>query len=533
MKLINTFILLLLLSAFNLLSQSFVKDGIYADGRLEVGATGYFTKYFGEFTDNKVGLAGGFFTKYYIPYVPEFSIGVRAGFGRLQYSRRYKNRFGDEFYRQFPKSSFPDANVNAYDRYTKVTTVDFLLFVNLFPRSQINYYLFAGYSVLSFQNQDILNSPLDGGGYKFHYKNFKDEDEFDYHWIGGLGADYFITRDFSAGLFLAYRALNTDLLDGFAQVLPNGEPSNTDAYGEFGLKVSYYFFSDNDPDEDGITNIEESKYGTNPHKYDTDDDGVSDKDEIKLFKSNPLLIDSDSDGLSDSEEIANSTNPNDADTDKDGLADYEEVMLLHSNPNEADSDRDRLSDKSEIQNGSNPMNGDTDGDGIGDKDDKCPSVFGIRILNGCPQTEALVKEVQVKDTVYLQSKPDTVIIVQEIEKIKKGDTYKPKGINFLTGSAEIRIESELVLDDIVDWLEKNPKIKVEIQGHTDQEGSTESNKKLSIDRAEAVMHYLINHGISPTRLSAVGFGETKPIDNSGTPKAMAKNRRIEFKVIEN
>ena len=76
------------------------------------------------------------------------------------------------------------------------------------------------------------------------------------------------------------------------------------------------------------------------------------------------------------------------------------------------------------------MNGDTDGDGIPDLRDKCPSVFGIKLLDGCPQTEALVKEIQVRDTIRVQSPPDTVIIVQEIERIKKGDTYKPKGIHF-------------------------------------------------------------------------------------------------------
>lgn len=533
MRLINTLILLLLFIAIDVYPQSFVKDGIYADGRLEIGLTGYFTKYFGEFTDNKVGLAGGFFTKYYIPYVPEFAIGARAGTGKLQYARRYKNRFGDDFYRQFPKSSFLDAAERSYERYTKVTTVDFLLFINLFPRSQINYYLFGGYSVLSFQNQDIQESPLDAGGFKTHYPNFKDENEFDYHWIGGMGIDYFATRDISAGIFLSYRVLTTDLLDGFAQVLPDGTPSNTDGFGEFGVKLSYYFFSDDDPDGDGLSNEEEKEYGTNPYKFDTDGDGISDRDEVKLYKSNPLLIDSDGDGLSDAQEIANSSNPNNPDSDGDGLLDYEEVMLLNSNPNEADSDRDGVPDKIEIQNGSNPMNGDTDGDGIKDKDDKCPTVFGIKLLNGCPQTEALVKEIQIQDTVFVKSKPDTVIIVQEIEKIKKGDTYKPKGIHFVTGSAEITVESELILDDIADWLESNPKIKIEIQGYTDHEGSELSNQKLSLNRAESVMFYLVKQGISPTRMSAVGFGETKPIDKSGTPKAMAKNRRIEFKVIEN
>jgi len=532
MRWINTILLVFAFNIYITCSQTFVKEGIYADGRLEVGASGYFTKYFGEFTDNNVGYAGGFVTKYYIPYVPELAIGARASTGVLYYDRRYKNRLGVDFNRQFPKSYFLDANTVAYERQTNITTVDFLFFVNIFPRSQINYYLFGGFSILSFQNQDILESPLEPGGDKIHYPNFKDEDEFDYHFLGGIGIDYFIFRDFSTGVHASYRLLKTDMLDGYAQIPPDGSSSNTDGIGEVGVKFSYYLFGDTDPDNDGIPTNEEEKLGTNPFSSDSDSDGISDSDEINLYKSNPLLLDTDGDGLTDAQEIANSSDPNNIDSDLDGLSDYEEIMLYNSNPNSPDSDRDGMNDITEIKNGSNPMSGDTDADGIGDKDDKCPSVFGIKLLNGCPQTEALVKEVKIKDTVFVQSKPDTVIIVQEIERIKKGDTYKPKGIHFVTGSAEIRVESELILDDIANWLDKNKNIKIEVQGHTDQEGSKTANQRLSSDRAEAVMFYLIKKGITPTRLTAKGFGESKPLDNSGTKKAMAKNRRIEFKIIE-
>lgn len=532
MKWINTILLFLVLTPIYSTSQTFVKEGIYADGRLEVGASGYLTKYFGEFTDNNVGYAGGFVTKYYIPYVPEFAIGARASTGYLKYDRRYKNRLGDDFFRQFPKSHFLDADTRSYERNTNITTVDFLFFINLFPRSQINYYFFGGFSILSFQNQDIQESPLEPGGDKIHYSEFKDEDEFDYHFLGGIGMDYFIYRDVSIGVHASYRLLKTDLLDGYAQIPPNGATSNTDGIGEVGLKLSYYLFGDNDPDNDGISTKDEEKIGTNPFSSDSDGDGISDSDEINLYKSDPLLLDSDGDGLTDAQEVANSSNPNQVDSDLDGLSDYEEIMLYNSNPNSSDSDRDGVNDISEIKNGSNPMSGDTDGDGIGDREDKCPSVFGIKLLNGCPQTEALVKEVKVRDTVFVKSKPDTVIIVQEIERIKKGDTYKPKGIHFVTGSAEIRVESELILDDIANWLDKNKSIKIEVQGHTDQEGNESANQRLSSDRAEAVMFYLIKKGISPTRLKAKGFGESKPIDKSGTKKAMAKNRRIEFRIVE-
>jgi len=524
---------LLIIVSLNSSSQSFVKEGIYADGRLEVGATGQFTKYFGEFTDNNIGYGGGFITKYFIPTFPELSVGAKASYGYLLYDRRYKNRFGTDFYRQFPKDYFIDADRMSYEKETDITTVDFFLNFNLFPRSQINYYLFVGYSVLSFQNEDIDNSPLDPGGDKIHYEDFKVQDGFDFHLVGGMGIDFFITKNVSLGAFASYRLLNTDMLDGYSQIPPDGTNTNTDGIAESGIKLSYYAFNDNDHDSDGLTNEQEAALGTNPYKADTDGDGIPDNLEVELYNTDPTKADSDGDGMTDGEEIANSSNPNKSDSDGDGISDYEELMLYNSNPNEVDSDKDGLTDIEEVQKGSNPMNGDTDGDGIPDLLDKCPTVFGIELLDGCPQTEALVKEVQTKDTVFVKSTPDTVIIVQEIERIKKGETYKPKGIHFVTGSAEIRVESELILDDIANWLKRNKNISVEVQGHTDRVGSETSNMQLSEERAESVMFYLIKRGISPTRLKSKGFGETKPLDISGSEKGTAKNRRIEFKIIEN
>ena len=163
-----------------------------------------------------------------------------------------------------------------------------------------------------------------------------------------------MTRNVSLGAFASYRLLNTDMLDGYAQIPPNGSSTNNDGIAESGLKLSYYLFNDNDHDSDGLTNEQEAALGTNPYKADTDGDGIDDNLEIELYNSDPKLADSDGDGMTDGEEIANSSNPNKSDTDGDGISDYEELMLYNSNPNEIDSDKDGLTDIEEVQKGFKP-----------------------------------------------------------------------------------------------------------------------------------------------------------------------------------
>ena len=97
-------------------------------------------------------------------------------------------------------------------------------------------------------------------------------------------------------------------------------------------------------------------------------------------------------------------------------------------------------------------------------------------------------------------------------------------INFETGSSKIEgADSFTQLNKVLNLLNKDPKIKVEINGHTDNNGAKEDNKILSVDRAKNVMDYLISKGIKAARLTYSGFGDTKPISDN---KAM--NRRVEF-----
>lgn len=123
-----------------------------------------------------------------------------------------------------------------------------------------------------------------------------------------------------------------------------------------------------DSDEDGLTDNEEQKYGTNPNDPDTDNDGLDDRDEVKVYGTSPVDFDTDSDGLGDGDEVLKyDTNPKDLDTDNDGLNDGYEVMSTNTDPTKADTDRDGLNDKDEIElYHTSPVKADTDNDGLND-----------------------------------------------------------------------------------------------------------------------------------------------------------------------
>lgn len=102
------------------------------------------------------------------------------------------------------------------------------------------------------------------------------------------------------------------------------------------------------------------------------------------------------------------------------------------------------------------------------------------------------------------------------------------GIRFDVGQATLRPESMGVLNEIYKMLSEHPDIKVSIEGHTDSDGDEQLNLKLSQDRAQTVLKQLEGMGISATRLSSKGFGESKPVDRNDTPEGKASNRRVEF-----
>ena len=153
--------------------------------------------------------------------------------------------------------------------------------------------------------------------------------------------------------------------------------------------------------------------------------------------------------------------------------------------------------------------GDTDGDTIRDDKDACPNEKGKPdpdpSKNGCPQS------VRVTET--------EVIILQQVQ--------------FDTNKATIKKVSDALLDEVGQVLREHPELlKLEVQGHTDSKGAPKLNQKLSQDRAESVKKALIKRGIGEGRLVPKGYGQDKPIADNNTDEGRAKNRRVQFVILE-
>ena len=105
------------------------------------------------------------------------------------------------------------------------------------------------------------------------------------------------------------------------------------------------------------------------------------------------------------------------------------------------------------------------------------------------------------------------------------------GVNFKAGSAELIPSSLKTLDNAIAGLKRNAKAKIEIEGHTSSEGSESFNQKLSEDRANSVMEYMISKGIAKDRVSAVGYGSSHPKQDNATEAGRKANRRIEIRAV--
>ncbi|MDZ4758987.1 MAG: OmpA family protein [Bacteroidota bacterium] len=126
-------------------------------------------------------------------------------------------------------------------------------------------------------------------------------------------------------------------------------------------------------------------------------------------------------------------------------------------------------------------------------------------------------------------KPEQLSI--RLQKLEIGSSLRLNNVFFETDKFDLKPESFTELNLVVDLLKKNPKVKVELGGHTDSIGSKQLNKTLSASRAKAVYDYLVGKGIPATQLTHKGYGDTVPFTSNKTEEGRKMNRRTEMKIV--
>ncbi|MBI9068083.1 MAG: OmpA family protein [Salinivirgaceae bacterium] len=119
-----------------------------------------------------------------------------------------------------------------------------------------------------------------------------------------------------------------------------------------------------------------------------------------------------------------------------------------------------------------------------------------------------------------------------LKKMESGVKIVIENILFNSGKSTLKVESFKEIDKMAELLEKNPKVRIEVSGHTDNVGSASVNKRISKARALTVKNYLVSRGILEDRIEYQGYGFDQPISPNDTPEGRAKNRRVEIKILD-
>lgn len=213
----------------------------------------------------------------------------------------------------------------------------------------------------------------------------------------------------------------------------------------------------------------------------------------------------------------------------------EPPVVVAPPPAPADTDGDGVTDdmdKCPTVAGLAKYNGcpvpDSDKDGINDEQDKCPTVAGLAKYNGCPIPDSDADGINdeedhcpnVAGTAANFGCPDIAPDLKEAAK----------SIYFISNTAKFSDPARAAgkLNPAVEFMNKYPNLKIDIEGHTDATGSAKINDALSQKRADAIQKFFLDKGISQDRLTSKGYGSTKPVGDNKTSKGRAENRRVEL-----
>jgi OOP family OmpA-OmpF porin len=266
---------------------------------------------------------------------------------------------------------------------------------------------------------------------------------------------------------------------GFVEDAPPPKPGDKDGDG-------YLDPDDKSPDEPENYQGYQDDDGC-PDDPDTDGDGVPDS------KDQCVLAPEDKDGYLDEDGCP------DPDNDLDTVPDVNDKDTTGKTCMNAPEDPDGFEDADGCPEPDN------DKDSVVDLEDQCPAEPGPPGGDkpGCPK------------------KPSLVIVTAKEIKITQQ-------IHFEFDKDKIRSESFPILDAVADVLKTNPNIKIDVQGHTDNKGAADYNKKLSDRRAASVKKYLVGKGVDASRLVSHGYGAEMPIVPNTTDQNRALNRRVQF-----
>ena len=134
---------------------------------------------------------------------------------------------------------------------------------------------------------------------------------------------------------------------------------------------------------------------------------------------------------------------------------------------------------------------------------------------------------------YLEKQREEIDQIPDANVEQRGEALVvafPGDVLFDTGSSALAPGAYARLDQLADSLNRHPDSNVIVKGHTDGSGSESFNQSLSEQRADAVRRYLIGRGVSPARISSLGFGESMPLATNATPEGRQQNRRVEIEV---